>query len=151
MAKQWRRWLPGPKHGLPRGLAVFGSSGYARDVDLLNAHLGRCPALRSWAQGRGFALSGVPQDLQLLDHEIGEQDRDALMTALANEAGLFLGTVIINNAAGARWRVWPNGHPVVLTASGRELDVVAIANRRFSTGGHWLADVYADAVAGRKF
>jgi hypothetical protein len=148
VAKQWRRWLPGPKHGVARGVVVFGSSGYARDVDGLNAHLGLCPALRSWARGRGFALSGVPQDLEVLDDEAGEQDHDAL-TALASDAGLFLGTVIINNAAGARWRVWPNGHPVVLTASGYELDVVAVANRRFSTGGPRLADVYADAIAGR--
>jgi hypothetical protein len=87
--------------------------------------------------------------LQLLDREIGEQRPDAAMTALVGEIGLFLGTVIINSATGARWRVWPNGHPVILTASGRELDVVAIANRRFSMDGPALADVYADAVAGK--
>jgi Family of unknown function (DUF6278) len=149
VAKQWRRWLPGPKHGVARGVAVFGSSGYPRDAGGLNAHLGLCPALRSWAQSRGLALSGVPHDLELLDDEIGEQDHDALMAAPASDAGLFLGTVIVNNAAGARWRVWPNGHPVVVTASGRELDVVAVANRRFSTGGPRLADVYADAISGR--
>ncbi len=151
VGKRWRRWLPGPKHGVARGMAVFGSPGYARDVDGLNELLGRWPALCSWAEGHGLALSGVPTDLQLLDHEIGEDHHDAAMTALASEAGLFLGTVIINSAAGARWRVWPNGHPVVLTASGRELDVVAIADRRFSTGVPRLADVHADAVAGRDF
>jgi Family of unknown function (DUF6278) len=150
MAKQWRRWLPGTKHGVARGVAVFGSPGYARDADVLKAHLELCPALRSWAQGCGLELSGVSQDLALLDDEIGEQDHDAL-TALASDAGLFLGTVIISNAAGARWLVWPNGHPVVLLASGRELDVVAIANRRFSTGVHRLADLYADAIADRPF
>jgi hypothetical protein len=149
VVQQWRRWLPGPKHGMARGVAVFGSPGYARDVDGLTELLGRWPALRGWAEGHGLALSGVPEDLQLLDQEIGEPHQDAVPMALANQAGLFLGTVIINSAAGARWRVWPNGHPVVLTASGRELDVVAIANRRFRTGGPRLADVYADAVAGR--
>ena len=149
MAKQWRRWLPAPKRGVARGVAVFGTVDYARNVDELNAHLGLCPALRSWAQGHGLALSGVPQDLRVLDDEIGEQDHDALMAALANDIGLFLGTVIIDNAAGARWQVWPNGHPVILTASGRELDVVAMANRRSSTGGPRLADVYADAIAGQ--
>ncbi len=149
MAKQWRRWLPGPKHGVARGVVVFGSSGYAQDVDGLNAHLALCPALRSWAQGRGLVLTGVPQDLELLDDEIGELDHDPLMTALANDVGLFLGAVIVSNAAGARWRVWPNGHPVVLTASSRELDVVAVASRRFSTGAPRLVDVYADAIAGR--
>ncbi|HSR84960.1 MAG TPA: DUF6278 family protein [Streptosporangiaceae bacterium] len=148
MAKQWWRWLPSPKYGVARGVAVFGSKGFARDVAGLNELLGRWPALSSWAEARGFALSGVPEDLQQLDQEIGEQDRDLVTTALANEAGLFLGTVIINSAAGARWRVWPNGHPVVLTASGRELDVVAMANRRFMTGRPRLADVYSDAVNG---
>lgn len=114
----------------------------------MNELLGRWPGLRRWAEGHGLALCGVPEDLQLLDQEIGEQPHDAAMTALAGEVGLFLSTLIINRAAGARWRVWPNGHPVILTASGRELDVVAIANRRFSMDGQPLADVYADAVAG---
>jgi hypothetical protein len=53
--------------------------------------------------------------LELLDQAIDEQPHDA-ETALAGEVGLFLGTVIINSAVGARWRVWPNGHPVILTA-----------------------------------
>ena len=148
MAKRRRRWLPSPKYGVACGVAVFGSRGFARDGAGLNELLGRWPALRSWAEARGLALSGVPEDLQQLDREIGKQDRDPVTTALANEAGLFLGAVIINSAAGARWRVWPNGHPVVLTESGRELDVVAMANRRFRTGKPRLAEVYSDAVTG---
>lgn len=136
---------------MARGVAVWGSPGFARDADALNEHLSRCPALRSWAKVHGLALRGIPEDLHLLDQEIGEQHHDAVMTALAGEVGLFLGTVIINSAAGARWRVWPNGHPVVLTASGRELDVVAIASCRFSAGGPRLADVYANAIAARHF
>lgn len=98
------------------------------------------------AESRGLALTGVPGDLQLLDQEIGEQPCDALMAAPAAEVGLFLGTVIINGGAGARWRVWPNGHPVIVTASGRELDVVALANRSFGSAGLRLADIYADAI-----
>jgi hypothetical protein len=133
-----------------RGVAVFGNPGFAGDVDGLNEILGRWPALRSWAAGYGLALSGVPEDLQLLDQEIGEWPDDAVMT-LAGEVGLFLGTVIVTSAPDARWRVWPNGHPVVLTAPGRELDVIAIANRQFRTDGPRLADVYADAVAGIEF
>ena len=107
--------------------------------------------MRSWAESYGLALSGVPEDLELLDQEIGERPDDAVMTGLAGEVGLFLGAVIVNSAVGARWRVWPNGHPVVLMASGRELDVVAIGNRRFSRDGTRLSDIYADAVAGRDF
>lgn len=145
MARQWRRWLPGPKHGVARGVAVFGTRGYAQDVQLLKEHLELCPSLRSWAESRGLALTGVPGDLQLPDQEIGEQPCDALTAAPATDVGLFLGTVIINSGAGARWRVWPNGHPVIVTASDRELDVVALANR--SSAGLRLADIYADAIS----
>jgi hypothetical protein len=102
VVRQWRRWLPGPKHGVARGVAAFGSPGYTQDVDGLNELLGRWPGLRRWAEGHGLALSGVPEDLQLLDREIGEQRPDAAMTALVGEVGLFLGTVIINSAADAR-------------------------------------------------
>lgn len=164
MVKRLRRWLPGPKHGVARGVAVYGSPGYARDAGSLNAALGQWPALRSWAEGRGLSLRAEPENLRLLDQEIAEElhrldqevrerpddkalkARHRLVHHAAGEAGKFLGTVIISNAAGARWRVWPNGHPVIVTGSGRELDVAALANRRFSTGGPSLADVYDDAV-----
>jgi hypothetical protein len=63
------------------------------------------------------------------------------------EAGLFLGTVIIASIPGARWRLWSNGHPVVCLTTGRDLDVVAMANDRVSKGAPLLADVYADAAA----
>jgi hypothetical protein len=144
----WRRWLRGPKHGLPRGVAVYASTGPAPGPERLDELLGRCPALRGWARGRGVTLSGVPEDLELLDQAIEDRDQQAQIVALANEAGMFLGTVIVASAAGARWRVWPNGHPVVLLASGRELDVVALAADRCSRGEPWLADACADAVAG---
>ena len=49
-------------------------------------------------------------------------------------AGLFLGSVIVATVAGARWRLWPNGHPVVRLASGRDLDVDTMANDRVSKG-----------------
>jgi hypothetical protein len=38
---------------------------------------------------------------------------------------------------------------VVRLSSGRDLDVVAMANDRVSKGAPLLADVYADAAAGR--
>jgi hypothetical protein len=145
VVRQWRRRLPGPKHGAARGVAVFGSPGYAMDPAGLNDHLGRWPALHSWADSHGLVLSGVPEDLQLLDEVISEQLHDVVASALVGEVGLFLGSVIINSAAGARWRVWPNGHPVIVTAAGRELDVVALANGS-GMDRLRLADIYADAV-----
>jgi hypothetical protein len=54
--------------------------------------------------------------------------------------------VIVATVVGAHWRLWPNGHPVVHLASGRDLDVAAVASDRVSKGAPRLADVYADAA-----
>jgi Family of unknown function (DUF6278) len=115
----WSQAWRGARRG---GLRTLG---FAQNADGLNGLVGRWPALLTWAGSRGLALSGVPDELQLLDHEIGEQPHDAAVTQLAGEIGLFLGTVIINSSSGAQWSVWPNGHPIILTESGHELDVVA--------------------------
>jgi hypothetical protein len=40
-----------------------------------------------------------------------------------------------------------NGHPVVRLASGRDLDVIALANDRLHSGQPRLAEVYTDAAA----
>jgi hypothetical protein len=63
------------------------------------------------------------------------------------QCGLFLGTVIVSTIHGAHWRLWPNGHPVVRLASGRDLDVIALANDRLRSGQPRLAAVYNDAAA----
>jgi hypothetical protein len=113
--------------------------------------LGRCAQLRNWALARGLELDGSPDDLELLDHAIDEVITESgghsPMVAAENEAGLYLGTVITARIPGAHWRLWPNGHPVVCLATGRDLDVVAIASDRVSQGAPLLARVYADAAA----
>jgi hypothetical protein len=138
--------MPGPKRGMARGVAVYGRP-RGPDPDQLYELLGRCQELRRWAQG--LALSGVPGDLELLDRAIDERLTDRQPAALGNEAGLFLGTVITASVAGASWRIWPNGHPVIRLASGRELDVVAMGNDRLSRGTPRLIDVFADAASQR--
>jgi uncharacterized protein DUF6278 len=55
--------------------------------------------------------------------------------------------VIVSTIHGAHWRLWPNGHPVVPLASGRNLDVIALGHDRVDSGQPRLADVYADAAA----
>ena len=72
----------------------------------------------------------------------------ARIAAALTEAGLFLGSVIVATVPGARWRLWPNGHPVVRLASERDLDVTAMASDRVTNGAPLLADIYASAVAG---
>ena len=141
----WRRWMPGPKRGLARGVAVYGRPG-GPDTDQLRELLGRCEELRRWARMRGLALSGIPEDLELLDQAIDEPAAGGQPPAPGNEAGLFLGSVIVTSIAGAHWRLRPNGHPIIRLASGRELDVVAMGNDRVSKGAPRLREVLADAA-----
>jgi Family of unknown function (DUF6278) len=153
VGSRWRRWVPGTKHGLARGVAVYGvprRPGPGR----LDELLGRCEQLRAFARAHGFELDGSPEDLAVLDWAIDEAvavaDRElggrSRVVAIGTEAGLFLGSVVVVTVADARWRLWPNGHPVVRLASGRDLDVAAVASDRVSEGGPRLADVYADAA-----
>jgi len=154
VGNRWRRWIPGLRHGLPRGVAVYGVPGRP-DPEQLGELLGRCGQLRAFARAHGFELEGSPQDLGPLDQAIdGACDQAAselggpsqTAAALA-EAGLFVGSVIVGTVAGAHWRLWPNGHPVVRLASGRDLDVAAMTSERVSKGAPRLADIYADAAA----
>ena len=152
MRNRWRRWIPGPRHGLARSAAVYGAP--APGCEQLADLLGRCDRLRTWARPHGLELDGVPGDLSLLDQALArdiEQARaapggPARITVAGNQAGLFLGAVIIATVPGASWLLWPNGHPVVRLPSGRDLDVVAMASDRVSKGKPLLADVYAQAA-----
>jgi hypothetical protein len=134
-------------------VAVYGVPGRP-DPEQLRELLGRCDRLRVFARAHGFELDGSPQDLALLDQAIDEATDQATgglggpprVGAALAEVGLFLGSVIVATVAGARWRLWRNGHPVVRLASGRDLDVAAMASDRVSKGTPLLADVYADAA-----
>jgi hypothetical protein len=127
--------MAGPKHGVARGVAVYGVP-HGPDLEHLDELLDRCERLHGSARAHGFALSSVAEDLELLDWAIDEWHRDGRIghAALGNEVGLFLGTVIIAGIARARWPVRPNGTRVVHLASGRELDVVAIGDDRMNRG-----------------
>jgi hypothetical protein len=118
--------------------------------DVLRDLLGHCDRLQDWARVQGFGLEPEPADLALLDEAIDRvidlQGRHTQMSAIGNEAGRFLGTVIVSTIHGARWRLWPNGHPVVRLSSGRDLDVIALAHDRVGSGQPRLADIYADAA-----
>lgn len=108
---RWRRWIPGPRHGLARGVAMHGvprRSG-PRQLDELP---GRCDQLRAFARARGFELDASPEDIALLDQAIDEATSQAhgqlggpLPIAALTEAGPFLGSVIVATVAGARWRL----------------------------------------------
>jgi hypothetical protein len=46
---------------------------------------------------------------------------------------------------GSHWRVWPNGHPVILLNDGKEIDVTRLANDRLNHSGIGLVDLYNQA------
>ena len=149
MRQQWRRWLRGPKHGLARKAIVYGVPRHP-GPEHLHALLGQYKSLQEWGRLQGFDLDPVPEDLAVLDEAIDrfieEDGRHRQMSAVESEAGPFLGTVIVSTIHGAHWRLWPNGHPVVRLASGRDLDVIALADDRLRSGQPRLATVYADAA-----
>jgi hypothetical protein len=94
-------------------------------------------------------LSNEPDGLVALDGALDEWAADPFIGPnLANEVGVYLGNMIVGNVQGARWTVWPNGHPVVGLASGREMDVTALVGQRQHGGGKSLPDIFIDATNG---
>lgn len=143
MRRTWRRWLSGPKHGIARGVVVYGSAGFRDDPDRLASHLRECRGLRAWADRHRIALDDQPSSLPELDRALDRRRAEA-GRLLEIDAGLYLGTVLVRSLPRAHWHVWPNGHPVVQLESGRTLDVVALAHGQVSTGQQNLAALYAD-------
>jgi Family of unknown function (DUF6278) len=109
VSSRWRRWIPGSRHGLARGVAVYGVPG-CPDLEQLGELLGRCGQLRAFARAHGFELDGSPEDLGPLDQAIdeatdqgtGELGGPSRIGAALTEAGLFLGSVIVATVAGVR-------------------------------------------------
>jgi hypothetical protein len=147
MMQFWRKWLSSPKHGLARGVAVYGSPGFRSDEARLTALLSDCRQLRIWAREHDVALDDTSDSLAALDWALARSD-EQVRQALAQDCGRYLGTVIVRHQPRARWQVWPSGHPVVRLASGRDLDVVARARGEARNGKPSLAGLYAEAAQG---
>jgi len=141
-----RRWM-GPKHGPARGVAVYGAKDSVVSRDMTGT-VGDSGRLRQWSIDHGVVLDDDAQSLELLDAHIDEWNSDPShyeSVDLGNEVGTYLGNVILENVPGARWRVWPNGHPVIVLASGRELDVTSFVGDRLRRSGPSLHSIYAQA------
>lgn len=137
-------WNRGPKRGIARGVAVFGS---AEDADGLASQLGQRDELERWLAERGDTLTDTPADLVLVDGAIDDwKEQPDIGPKLGNTVGLFLGSVLVRQVEGARWHAWPNGHPVVRLKSGHEYDVVALAGQRVQLGTPPLASILTDAM-----
>jgi hypothetical protein len=136
----WRK-----KRGPAFGVAVFSDDG--TDAVGVGELLSECELLRAQAGQDGVELDDSAASLEALDQLVPRwRDDEEILPWLGNDAGLYLGTVIVRTVAGAAWAIWPNGHPVVRLASGREIDVVADGHTWAATGAPELSCVYAEVT-----
>lgn len=136
----WRK-----RHGTARGVAVFSGGGDPEGTAVAEL-LGECELLRVRASHSGVELDGSEESLTALDQIVPSwRDDPDVMSWLGNDAGLYLGTVIVETVPGADWQVWPNGHPVVRLVSGREIDTVELGHAWAESGSPELSQVLAEA------
>ena len=98
--------------------------------------LSECELLRVRAGQAGLELDDSPASLAALDQlpPCWRDDPEELPW-LGNDAGLYLGTVIVRTVRGAAWHIWPGGHPVV-----------RLASTTLINGAPELSQVYAEAA-----
>ncbi|MGD1224881.1 MULTISPECIES: DUF6278 family protein [Streptomyces] len=109
--------------------------------------LSECELLRSHASAAGLELDDTPASLTALDQLLPRwRDDPEALPWLGNDAGLYLGTVVVRTVPGATWHVWSGGSPVVRLASGREIPVVEAGLDWAVQGVPELSQVYAEAA-----
>ncbi|MFG2142268.1 DUF6278 family protein [Streptomyces sp. NPDC048650] len=117
------------------------------DPDSVIELLSECELLRAQAAAEGVELDDSVASLEALDQlQPVWRDDPEVESWLGNDAGLYLGTVLVRTVRGAVWHVWPNGQPVVRLASGRELDVVEAGHEWADVGVPELSQLYAEAA-----
>lgn len=136
----WRK-----RHGGTHGVAVVAEVHH--DAEGVAQLLSECELLRWQAESEGIELEDTPESLAALDQLLPRwrDDGPEALAWLGNDAGLYLGTVIVRTVPGAVWQVWPSGRPVVRLASGREIDVVEAGHDWALIGTPELSQVYAEA------
>ncbi|MFJ6573228.1 DUF6278 family protein [Streptomyces sp. NPDC091292] len=137
---KWRkRQSPDGGDGL---VAVF-----ENDQEAVSELFSECELLRSQAGAMGLELDDTAGSLHALDQLLPRwRDDPELLPWLGNDAGLYLGSVIVRTVPAAVWHVWPGGHPVVRLASGREIQVVEAGLDWAVNGAPELFQVYAEAA-----
>lgn len=139
---KWRRKQPAdPGEGL--------AAAFENDPQSVNELLSECELLRSQAERAGLELDDTPASLEALDQLPPTwRDDPELLPWIGNDAGLYLGTVLVRTVRGAAWHVWPGGHPVVRLPSGREIHVVESGLDWAVGGAPQLSQVYGEAAEG---
>jgi hypothetical protein len=138
----WRK-----RHDGTRGAGL--ASAVAADPEGVAGLLAECELLRVRAGQRGLQLDDTPASLAALD-QLPPRWRDdpEELPWLGNDAGLYLGTVLVRNVSGAAWSIRPGGQPVVRLASGREIDVVEAGLDWAISGSPELSQVYSESAEG---
>ncbi|MET9390998.1 DUF6278 family protein [Streptomyces sp. NPDC006624] len=109
--------------------------------------LAECELLRSQASREGVLLDDSASSLEELDQLVPRwRDDEETLAWLGNDAGLYLGTVIVRTVPGAAWEIRPDGQPVVRLASGREFDVVDSGHEWAAHGVPELSQLYAEVA-----
>ncbi|MFQ6148315.1 DUF6278 family protein [Streptomyces seoulensis] len=138
----WRK-KHGPSLGVAVGVAGEDPPGPGDLADLLSAY----ELLRAQAAEADVRLDESAASLEALDQMLpGWRDDAEKVSDLGNDVGLYLGTVVVRTVPGAVWELWPNGHPVVRLASGREVDVVEAGLAWADTGVPELSQLYAEVA-----
>ncbi|KOU57510.1 hypothetical protein ADK57_38630 [Streptomyces sp. MMG1533] len=119
----------------------------ALDPEGIAELLAECELLRSQASREGVQLDDTAASLEALDQLVPRwRDDEEVLPWLGNDAGLYLGTVIVRTVPGAAWDLWPSGQPVIRLASGREFDVVASGHEWAGSGVPELSQLYAEVA-----
>ncbi|MEU9861373.1 DUF6278 family protein [Streptomyces sp. NPDC047971] len=135
----WRKRPAADRHPL--------AAAFDRDPEGVGELLAECELLRARAQAAGVRLDDTPRSLVAIDQLTPRwRDDPEELPWIGNDAGLYLGTVIVRTVPGAAWQVWPGGRPVVRLASGREIDVVTAGLDWAHSGSPELSQVYAEAA-----
>ncbi|MFF6860421.1 MULTISPECIES: DUF6278 family protein [Streptomyces] len=117
------------------------------DAEGIGDLLAECDLLRAQALREGVRLDDSALSLEQLDQMLprwrGDEEN---LTWLGNDAGLYLGTVIVRTVAGAAWAIRADGQPVVRLAGGREFDVVANGHAWAEDGVPELSQLYGEVA-----
>ncbi|PNG21990.1 DUF6278 family protein [Streptomyces cahuitamycinicus] len=109
--------------------------------------LAECELLRSQAYREGVRLDDSAASLEALDQLVPRwRDDEETLPWLGNDAGLYLGTVIVRTVPGAAWEIRSDGQPVVRLVSGREFDVVDSGHEWAVNGVPELSQLYAEVA-----
>ncbi|HET9380643.1 MAG TPA: DUF6278 family protein [Streptomyces sp.] len=109
--------------------------------------LAECELLRSLASRENVRLDGSAASLEALDQLVPRwRDDEEALARLGNDAGLYLGTVVVRTVPGAAWEIRADGQPVVRLGSGREFDVVGHGRAWAANGTPELSQLYAEVA-----